>query len=190
MMAAATESYRATHDHARPHRSKDGSADPVGERGRCGRRQLRATLPAEGGHIAIEGPLPDGLENINEGLNRTGYAAKPNDPPTANLAASFVKNTAATKRSMRRSRRLLRDTAQSRPAYIHLPPTRHAIRTFNTLPAQAYRMSAPEQWGCSASDAVKIDLDEPRLSVRSRHGTRFEWLILNDPDLHCDRFRY
>jgi uncharacterized protein YfaS (alpha-2-macroglobulin family) len=117
--------------------------------------EVKVTMPDEGWYVAIEDPLPGGLEGVNERLNTTSYPAR---------QGYFEEGTDFCYQNYGYNNKEIHD---DRVVFFvtHLSKGSHTFTylarateagTFNALPAQVYLMYAPEQWGRSASGTITV----------------------------------
>ncbi|HKZ82375.1 MAG TPA: MG2 domain-containing protein [Anaerolineae bacterium] len=117
--------------------------------------RLSVTLPQESWYVAIEDPLPGGLEGLNERLNTTSYAARAGY--TEEGSEFFYQEYGYNNKEVRDDRVVFFVT-QMRPGrhtFTYLARATQA-GTFSALPVQVYLMYEPEQWGRSASSTVSV----------------------------------
>ena len=117
--------------------------------------EVTVTMPDEGWYVAIEDPLPGGLEGVNERLNTTSYTARQGyyEEGEEFLFQDYGYNN--------------KEIHDDRVVFFatHLSAGSHTFTylaratqagAFNALPAQVYLMYAPEQWGHSASGTIAV----------------------------------
>jgi uncharacterized protein YfaS (alpha-2-macroglobulin family) len=117
--------------------------------------EVKITLPEASWYVAIEDPLPGGLEAVNERLNTTSYTERSNysgDESEFHYQAYGYNN---------------KEIHDDRVVFFvtHLGKGTHTFTylaratqsgSFSAMPAQVYLMYAPEQWGRSASGAITV----------------------------------
>lgn len=117
--------------------------------------ELRVMLPDEGWYVAIEDPLPGGMEGVNERLNTTSFAARQNqyEQPDEFFGDDFGYNNKEV-----RDDRVVFFVTHLKPGWHTFTYLARATQggSFNALPAQVYLMYAPEQWGRSASGIISV----------------------------------
>ncbi len=117
--------------------------------------QLSVTLPDASWYVAVEDPLPGGLEGLNERLNTTSYAARLGYYEEG--AEFFYQEYGYNNKEVRDDRVVFFVTqlGEGQHTFTYLARATQA-GTFSALPAQAYLMYEPEIWGRSASGAVSV----------------------------------
>jgi hypothetical protein len=127
--------------------------------------------------VALEDPLPGGLEAVNERLNTTSYTERSNysgDESEFHYQAYGYNN---------------KEIHDDRVVFFvtHLGKGTHTFTylaratqsgSFNALPAQAYLMYSPEMWGRSASGMITVgEVSWPGSSVSHGQITRVEKVV-------------
>jgi hypothetical protein len=117
--------------------------------------ELKVTLPDEGWYVAIEDPLPAGLEGVNERLNTTSYTAR--QGYYEEREDFFYRDFGYNNKEIHDDRVVFFVTHLSRGlhTFTYLARATQA-GMFNIMPAQAYLMYSPEQWGRSTSGAIRV----------------------------------
>jgi len=117
--------------------------------------EVEVTLPDEGWYVAVEDPLPGGLEGVNERLNTTSYTARPG--PYEEGQEFFYEAYGYNNKEIHDDRVVFFVThlSEGPHTFTYLARATQA-GVFNSLPAQAYLMYSPEQWGRSASGTIRV----------------------------------
>jgi hypothetical protein len=117
--------------------------------------EVKVALPAEGWYVAIEDPLPGGLEGVNERLNTTSFTAR--QGYTEEADEFFYQDYGYNNKEIHDDRVVFFVTHLSAGTHTFTYLAR-ATQTgvFSALPAQVYLMYAPEQWGRSASGTIAV----------------------------------
>jgi uncharacterized protein YfaS (alpha-2-macroglobulin family) len=117
--------------------------------------QVKITLPEESWYVALEDPLPGGLEGLNERLNTTSFTAKQGYYEEGE--DFFYDDYGYNNKEVRDDRVVFFATHLDKGThtFTYLARTTQS-GTFNALPAQVYLMYTPEQWGRSASKTIEI----------------------------------
>ncbi len=118
--------------------------------------QLTVKVPAESWYMAIEDPLPGGLGAVNERLNTTSYLARREVYAEASDEFRYERY-GYNQKEIRADRVVFFITHLTRGTHriTYLARVLHD-GVFNVLPAQAYLMYAPEQWGRSRGEALTV----------------------------------
>ncbi len=117
--------------------------------------QLGVMLTQESWYVAIEDPLPGGLEGLNERLNTTSYAARVG---YYEEGSEFFYQEYGYNNKEVRDDRVVFFVTQMRPGRHTFSYLARATQagSFSALPVQVYLMYEPEQWGRSASSVVSV----------------------------------
>ncbi|MFN8597508.1 MAG: MG2 domain-containing protein [Anaerolineae bacterium] len=118
--------------------------------------QVTVKVPTESWYMAIEDPLPGGLEAVNERLNTTGYLAR-RDVYTEHNEEFRYERYGYNQKEIRDDRVVFFITHLARGTH-QITYLARVLRggVFNVLPAQAYLMYAPEQWGRSRGETLTV----------------------------------
>ena len=117
--------------------------------------QMKITLPEESWYVAIEDPLPGGLEAMNERLNTTSFTAR--QEAYAEYDEFFYEDYGYNNKEIHDDRVVFFVTHLGRGTHTFTYLARATqTGTFNALPTQVYLMYAPEQWGRSTSQTVEV----------------------------------
>jgi uncharacterized protein YfaS (alpha-2-macroglobulin family) len=120
--------------------------------------RVTVSLTQESWYVAIEDPLPGGLEGLNERLNTTSYVARTGSEESDR--SLFYDRYGYNNKEIHDDRVVFFVTRLKAGKHIFSYLARATqAGSFAALPARAYLMYEPEQWGRSASGAVRI---EPR----------------------------
>ncbi len=117
--------------------------------------QVKITLPEESWYVAIEDPLPGGLEGMNEHLNTTSFAARQGAYEEG--PEFFYDDYGYNNKEVRDDRVVFFVThlSKGRHTFTYLARATQSGE-FNALPAQVYLMYTPEHWGRSASRTIEV----------------------------------
>ena len=118
--------------------------------------QLTVKVPAESWYVALEDPLPGGLEAVNDRLNTTSFMARRSD--YGGVDDEFRYERYGYNQKEIRDDRVVFFITHLRRGTQTITYLARVMRagTFNVLPAQAYLMYTPEQWGRSRSSTLTI----------------------------------
>jgi len=121
-------------------------------------------LTQESWYVAIEDPLPGGLEGLNERLNTTSYVARSGYEESG--TSFFYDRYGYNNKEVHDDRVVFFVTRlkAGKHTFSYLARASQA-GLFAALPARAYLMYELEQWGRSASGAVRIESEEHQLPV-------------------------
>jgi uncharacterized protein YfaS (alpha-2-macroglobulin family) len=119
------------------------------------RVEVKLTLPDEAWYVAIEDPLPGGLEGVNERLNTTSYTARQDYYAGDN--GFFYQKYGYNNKEIHDDLVVFFVTHLNRGTHTFTYLAR-ATQTgeFNSMPAQVYLMYSPEVWGRSASGMIAV----------------------------------
>ncbi|NTU64228.1 MAG: hypothetical protein HGB05_12715 [Chloroflexi bacterium] len=130
--------------------------------------EVRVTMPDDGWYVAIEDPLPGGLDGVNERLNTTSFTARQGyyEEPEE----FFYQDYGYNNKEIHDDRVVFFVTHLDKGSHTFMYLAR-ATQTglFNAMPAQVYLMYAPEQWGRSASGAIRVGEVGPLNSSASQN---------------------
>jgi uncharacterized protein YfaS (alpha-2-macroglobulin family) len=131
-----------------------GSANPHGTPtvGNLVQVILTVDVPEDSSYIIIEDKLPGGLEAVNEGLNTTSHAVDYYGNPQYswhNLGYNY-KEIHKDRVSF-----FITELTKGEYRYVYFCRVIHA-GTFLALPAEAWEMYNPSNWGRSASDTLEV----------------------------------
>jgi uncharacterized protein YfaS (alpha-2-macroglobulin family) len=116
---------------------------------------VKVTMPDEGWYVALEDPLPGGLEGVNERLNTTSYALR--QGPYEEGGEFFYQDYGYNNKEIHDDRVVFFVTHLSAGTHTFTYLARAAqAGVFSAMPAQVYLMYAPEQWGRSASGMITV----------------------------------
>jgi uncharacterized protein YfaS (alpha-2-macroglobulin family) len=119
------------------------------------RVEVKFTLPDEAWYVAIEDPLPGGLEGVNERLNTTSFTARQGYDEERD--EFFYQDYGYNNKEIHDDRVVFFVTHLSKGTHTFTYLARAAqAGVFHTMPAQVYLMYAPEQWGRSASGSIQV----------------------------------
>jgi uncharacterized protein YfaS (alpha-2-macroglobulin family) len=160
MIAGATEraagSIAVTREYLDPKTGKPIESVSVGSLVKV---KLSVSLPDESWYVAIEDPLPGGLEGLNERLNTTSFAARPGYYEYGYDGSDefFYQQYGYNNKEVRDDRVVFFVTQlnKGQHTFTYLARATQA-GTFDALPAQVYLMYAPDKWGRSASSQVSV----------------------------------
>jgi uncharacterized protein YfaS (alpha-2-macroglobulin family) len=117
--------------------------------------EVTVTMPDEGWYVALEDPLPGGLEGVNERLNTTSYALR--QGPYEEGGEFFYQDYGYNNKEIHDDRVVFFVTHLSAGTHTFTYLARAAqAGVFSAMPAQVYLMYAPEQWGRSASGMITV----------------------------------
>jgi uncharacterized protein YfaS (alpha-2-macroglobulin family) len=117
--------------------------------------EVKVTLPDEGWYVAIEDPLPGGLEGVNERLSTTSFTARQGDYEEPD--DFFYQDYGYNNKEIHDDRVVFFVTHLSRGSHTFTYLARATqVGVFHAMPAQVYLMYAPEQWGRSASETITV----------------------------------
>jgi uncharacterized protein YfaS (alpha-2-macroglobulin family) len=121
--------------------------------------KLNVSLPDESWYVAIEDPLPGGLEGLNERLNTTSFAARPDYYGDGYDGSDefFYRQYGYNNKEVRDDRVVFFVTQlnKGQHTFTYLARATQA-GTFDALPTQVYLMYSPATWGRSASSEVSV----------------------------------
>jgi len=117
--------------------------------------EVKIDMPDDGWYVAIEDPLPGGLEGVNERLNTTSFTARQNDYGAPE--EFFCQDYGYNNKEIHDDRVVFFVTHLDKGTHTFTYLAR-ATQTglFNAMPAQVYLMYAPEQWGRSESGTIAV----------------------------------
>jgi uncharacterized protein YfaS (alpha-2-macroglobulin family) len=116
---------------------------------------VKVTMPDEGWYVAIEDPLPGGLEGVNERLNTTSYTAR--QGYYEEREDFFYQDYGYNNKEVRDDRVVFFVTHLNKGAHTFTYLARATqAGVFNAMPAQVYLMYSPEVWGRSESGAIRV----------------------------------
>jgi uncharacterized protein YfaS (alpha-2-macroglobulin family) len=117
--------------------------------------ELKVTMPDEGWYVAIEDPLPGGLEGVNERLNTTSYTARQGYSEEGE--DFFYQDYGYNNKEVRDDRVVFFVTHLGKGVHTFTYLARATqAGVFSSMPAQVCLMYAPEQWGRSASGTIRV----------------------------------
>ena len=131
--------------------------------------KLTVKVPAESWYVAIEDPLPGGLSAVNSQLNTTSFMARRSD--YGETDDEFRSERYGYNQKEIRDDRVVFFITHLQRGTQTITYLARVMRagTFNVLPAQAYLMYTPDQWGRSRSDTLTIESTlHPPLAQRAR----------------------
>jgi uncharacterized protein YfaS (alpha-2-macroglobulin family) len=117
---------------------------------------VKVTMPDDGWYVAIEDPLPGGLEGVNERLNTTSFTARPQGY-YEERDEFFYQDYGYNNKEIHDDRVVFFVThlGKGTHTFTYLARATQA-GVFSSMPAQVYLMYAPEQWGRSASGVITV----------------------------------
>jgi hypothetical protein len=119
------------------------------------RVEVKIKLPTESWYVAIEDPLPGGLEAVNERLNTTSYTERSNY--YGDESQFQYRTYGYNNKEIHDDRVVFFVTRLSKGAHTFTYLARATQPgSFSAMPAQVYLMYAPEVWGRSASGTVRV----------------------------------
>jgi uncharacterized protein YfaS (alpha-2-macroglobulin family) len=117
--------------------------------------EVKVTMPDEGWYVAIEDPLPGGLEGVNERLNTSSYTARQGYYEEGK--EFFYQDYGYNNKEIHDDRVVFFVTHLSTGAHAFTYLARATqAGAFSAIPAQVYLMYSPEQWGRSASAQIIV----------------------------------
>jgi uncharacterized protein YfaS (alpha-2-macroglobulin family) len=119
------------------------------------RVEVKFTLPDEAWYVAIEDPLPGGLEGVNERLNTTSFTARQGyyEEGSEFLYQRYGYNN----KEIHDDRVVFFVTHLNQGTHTFTYLARATqVGEFNAMPAQVYLMYSPEVWGRSASGSLRV----------------------------------
>jgi uncharacterized protein YfaS (alpha-2-macroglobulin family) len=117
--------------------------------------EVKVTMPDEGWYVAIEDPLPGGLEGVNERLNTTTFTARQGYYEERD--EFFYQVYGYNNKEIHDDRVVFFVTHLEKGAHTFTYLARATqAGVFNSMPAQVYLMYAPEVWGRSASGLIRV----------------------------------
>jgi uncharacterized protein YfaS (alpha-2-macroglobulin family) len=130
--------------------------------------EVKVTMPDEGWYVAIEDPLPGGMEGVNEHLNTTSYTARQGYYEEGD--DFFYQDYGYNNKEIHDDRVVFFVTHLNKGSrtFTYLARATQA-GAFNIMPAQVYLMYAPEQWGRSASGTIRVG-DASLLNLSASQG--------------------
>jgi alpha-2-macroglobulin len=118
--------------------------------------EVKVTMPDEGWYVAMEDPLPGGLEGVNERLNTTSYTARQGYYEEGD--EFFYQDYGYNNKQIHDDRVVFFVTHLDKGVHTFTYLARATqAGVFSAIPAQVYLMYAPEQWGRSASGMITVD---------------------------------
>jgi uncharacterized protein YfaS (alpha-2-macroglobulin family) len=139
--------------------------------------EVKVTLPDEGWYVAIEDPLPGGLEGVNERLNTTSFTARQGYYEEGD--EFFYQDYGYNNKEIHDDRVVFFVTHLDKGTHTFTYLARATqVGVFNAMPAQAYLMYAPEQWGRSASGTIGVgEVGVRKASVSPAQIARVEKIL-------------
>jgi uncharacterized protein YfaS (alpha-2-macroglobulin family) len=117
--------------------------------------EVKVTMPDDGWYVAIEDPMPGGLEGVNERLNTTSFTARQGYYEERD--EFFYQDYGYNNKEIHDDRVVFFVTHLDKGAHTFTYLARATqAGVFNAMPAQVYLMYAPEQWGRSASGSIRV----------------------------------
>jgi uncharacterized protein YfaS (alpha-2-macroglobulin family) len=117
--------------------------------------EVKVTMPDDGWYVAIEDPLPGGLEGVNERLNTTSFTARQGYYEEGD--EFFYQDYGYNNKEIHDGRVVFFVTHLGKGAHTFTYLARAAqAGVFSAMPAQVYLMYAPEQWGRSSSGTIAV----------------------------------
>ena len=117
--------------------------------------EVKVTMPDDGWYVAIEDPLPGGLDGVNERLNTTSYAARQGyyEEPDE----FFYQDYGYNNKEIHDDRVVFFVTHLGKGAHTFTYLARATqAGVFSAMPAQVYLMYSPEEWGRSVSGMIRV----------------------------------
>jgi uncharacterized protein YfaS (alpha-2-macroglobulin family) len=117
--------------------------------------EVKVTMPDEGWYVAIEDPLPGGLEGVNERLNTTSFTARQDYYEDG--SEFFYQSYGYNNKEIHDDRVVFFITHLGKGSHTFTYLVRATqAGVFSAMPAQVYLMYSPEQWGRSASGTIHV----------------------------------